>query len=89
MSGQFIGAFDLSGFLAVPASVKLQYQDQWNTYNRIQIVNSNISTIRSAGDKTLSYYTYTTYDESTAFTIGQYLHQQRYPDSNWNAVSKD
>ena len=43
MSGPFIGTFDLSGFLAVPSSLKLKYQDDWNTYNRIQLVNSNIS----------------------------------------------
>jgi hypothetical protein len=52
-------------------------------------VNSNISTIRSTGDKTVNYYTYVTYDELTSFQRGQYLHVQRYPASNWNAVSKD
>jgi hypothetical protein len=89
MSGQFIGTFDLSGFLALPSSVKLEYQDSWNVYNRIQIYNSNISTIRGNGDKTVIYYTYANYDELNSFTIGLYLHVQRYPASNWNPVSKD
>jgi hypothetical protein len=89
MSGQFIGTFDLSGFLALPSSVKLEYQDSWNVYNRIQIYNSNISTIRGNGDKTVIYYTYANYDELNSFTIGLYLHVQRYPTSNWNPVSKD
>ena len=89
MSGRFVGTFDLSGFLAVPSSVKLDYQQYWNTYNRIQTINSNISTIRSAGDKTQTYYIFINYDELTSFTLGQYLHVQRYPDSNWTAISKD
>lgn len=89
MSGQFSNAFDLSGFLAVTFSAKLLYEDQWNTYNRIQAYNSNVSTIRAAGDKTIQYYNYANYDESTAFTNGQFLHVKRYPNSNWSAVSKD
>jgi hypothetical protein len=89
MSGPFIGTFDLSGFLAVPSSLKLKYQDDWNTYNRIQLVNSNISTLRAIGDKTQIYYTYSSYDELISFQQGQYLHVQRYPNSNWSAVSKD
>jgi hypothetical protein len=89
MSGPFIGTFDLSGFLAVPSSLKLKYQDDWNTYNRIQLVNSNISTLRAIGDKTQIYYTYSSCDELISFQQGQYLHVQRYPNSNWSAVSKD
>ena len=86
MSGQ---TFDLSGFLALPSSVKLDYQHYWNTFSRIQIYNSNISTIRSGGNKTVDYYIFPNYDEVTSFTQGQYLHVQRYPNSNWATVSKD
>jgi hypothetical protein len=82
-------AFDLSGFLALPSSVKLDYQQYWNTFNRIQAFNSNVSTIRSGGDKQLTYYSFANYDEVTSFTQGQYLHVQRYPNSNWPTVSKD
>ena len=89
MSGPFVGCFDLSGFLAVPSSLKIEYQQAWNTYNRIQTINSNVSTIRGAGDKTRDYYTYTNYDELIGFTKGQYLHLQRYPNSNWGAIPKD
>ena len=89
MSGQFVGTFDLSGFLAVPSSLKIDYQNYWNIYNRVQTYNSNVSTIRSTGDKTPSYYMYLNYDEVTGFRIGQFLHFQRYPNSNWSEVSKD
>jgi hypothetical protein len=89
MSGQFVGTFDLSGFLAVPSSIKLSYQDDWNTYNRIQLFDSNVSTIRGKGDKTITYYSFANYVEKASFTNGQFLHNQRYPGSNWNSVSKD
>jgi hypothetical protein len=81
--------FDLSGFLAVPSSVKLDYQHYWNTFSRIQAYNSNISTIRSGGEKGVDYYSFLNYEEVTSFTQGQYLHVQRYPNSNWATVSKD
>jgi hypothetical protein len=86
MNGQ---TFDLSGFLAVPSSVKLDYQHYWNTFNRIQAYNSNISTIRSGGERGVTYYSFANYDELASFTQGQYLHVQRYPNSNWATVSKD
>jgi len=89
MSGPFVGGFDLSGFLALPSSVRLDYQQYWCFYNRIQTINSNVSTMRGAGDRTLNYYTFQNYDEVTSYTQGQYLHVQRYPNSNWNSVSKD
>ena len=81
--------FDLSGFLAVPSSVKVLYQDYWSTYNRIQTINSNVSTLRSAGDKSLNYYIYDSNNERLKFLNGQNLHINRYPASNWAAVSKD
>ena len=83
------GTFDLSGFLAVPSSVKLLYQQNWNIYNRVQAINSNVSTLRSAGDLTKTYYTFPTGDEQLGFLQGEYLHVQRYPNSNWATVSKD
>jgi len=89
MSGQFVGAFDLSGFLAVPNSLKIMYQQNWNIYNRVQTYNANISTLRAAGDLTQDYYTYVTYEELNGFTIGQFLHLQRYPNSNWDSIPKN
>jgi hypothetical protein len=82
-------AFDLSGFLAIPSSLKISYQQYWNTFNRIQTYNSNVSTLRSAGDKGKDYYTFANYDEFSSFIQGHYLHVQRYPNSNWATVSPD
>jgi len=82
-------AFDLSGFLAVPQSLKVSYQSYWNTFERIQAYNIGISTIRSQGDTSQTYYTYSTNEEMNSFTIGRFLHAQRYPTSNWLPVPKD
>lgn len=81
--------FDLSGILAPAQSLKLYYQTCWNTFNRIQEVNSNVSTARSAGDKSQIYYTYESLVEQNKYTVGRMLHIQRYPNSNWREVSKD
>ena len=81
--------FDLSGILAPPQSLKRYYQDCWNIYNRVQSINSNVSTIRFTGNLSQTYYIYTSLVEQNQFTVGRMLHIQRYPNSNWAEVSKD
>lgn len=83
------GVFDLSGLLAIPSSLKIIYQNYWGTFERIQKFDLNISTLRSFGDKTQTYYVFKGNDERLAFINGQYLHVQRYPNLNWNTVPKD
>jgi hypothetical protein len=83
------GCFDLSGFVGLNDSQKLQYQLAWSTFDRVQNSNSNVSTLRKAGNTTLPYYTFTSYNEKTTFNVGQSLHTQRYPSSNWNSVSQN
>ena len=85
------GCFDLSGFFSLNNSQKLKYQIGWDTFRRIQNSNSNVSTLRAAGKRsdTLQYYTFVSYDERTNFNIGQSLHTQRYPNSNWNSVQEN
>lgn len=55
----------------------------------IQATNYNISTLRSAGDRYQTYYSFVSYAEQNDFTIGRFLHVQRYPNSNWALVPKD
>lgn len=81
--------FDLSGFQGLPYSLKLKYESYWNTYNRIQTFNVEVSTLRNGGDKTATYYQYVSYAEKDAFVNGQSLHIKRYPTSNWTPVSED
>jgi hypothetical protein len=82
-------AFDLSGFLAVPSSLKFTYQTYWTTFEAVEAYNFNVSTLRSAGDKTQTYYIFEGNEEQVAYTNGRMLHIQRYPNSNWKPVSKD
>jgi hypothetical protein len=88
MSAQFI-TFDLSGIRAVPNSVKVAYENYWNTFERVEHYNLNISTLRSTGNKTYEYYIFLTNDEQVRYTNGRMLHIQRYPNSNWAPVPKD
>jgi hypothetical protein len=90
--GPFEVMFDVSGYLGLPISVKQRYEAQWNTYNRIQIANSNVSTLKGGGDGRaagLSYYQFQSYFERNEFLNGQFLHQKRYPGSNWAPVQED
>ena len=81
--------FDLSGFLAVPFSLKILYQSYWSTFDNVQAYNINISTMRNAGQVDQTYYVYQTYEEQNAYTIGRMLHIGRYPTSNWLPVPQD
>jgi len=81
--------FDLSGFLALPSSIKVLYQSYWTTFETIQAYNTNISTIRSQGDKAQTYYVFQSNLEQNQYTNGRMLHINRYPNSNWDPVPKD
>ncbi len=81
--------FDLSGYIGLSFGQALQYKSQWDTFNRIQTFNTQVSTIRNSGDKTLSYYQFVSGTERSDFTAGQFLHQKRYPGVGWNSVPND
>jgi hypothetical protein len=88
MNRPFI-TFDLSGFLAVPSSLKMIYQSYWGTFELVESYNFNVSTLRSAGDKTQNYHMFDGNEEQVAYINGRMLHIQRYPNSNWTPVPKD
>ena len=79
--------FDLSGIKGLTPIQFRIYKDAWNTFNRVQEYNSNISTLRSGGNKSLNYYQYYDQNERSQFRTGQMLHTQVFPLSNWTAVS--
>lgn len=81
--------FDLSGIRGLSPVQYRIYQTAWNTYNRVQSYNSNISTLRHSGAKYLNYYQYVNSEEKSQYTQGQYLHVQVFPNSNWNSVPPD
>lgn len=58
-------------------------------FDRIQAINSNVSTSRSLYPNVTppySYYIFSTYAERTAFTNGRLLHIRDFPNSNWDVV---
>jgi hypothetical protein len=83
--------FDISGFYCLSQVVFRGYQDSWNTFNRVQIYNINVSTVRSqTGGKTYQlYYQFTDFQEKSQFTNGRALHIRRYPNSNWAPVPEN
>ena len=80
--------FDASGFKFLPQSLFVRYQSQWNTFERIYYINSNISTARSSGDTSQLYYQFKTGAEQSDYLNGQFLHVKRYPTSNWDSPIK-
>lgn len=84
-----MGCFDASGFYCLAQGVLRDYRDWWDTFERIQAYNSNVSTSKAAGATGLTYYKYIDYTEQTAFQNGRMLHIRRYPDSNWDPVEKN
>lgn len=83
--------FDASGFLVLSIGQNQVYKDAWNTFNRIQILNSNVSTLRAAGNSNILYYNYISNAEKMQFIQGQSLHMRIYPSfsSFWLAVEKN
>lgn len=69
----------------------IQYSNAWNTFNRIQKYDSNVSTSIHNGASGLQYYTFSNYTEKNLFNQGQALHFQIYPDFNnlWFTVEKN
>ena len=80
----------ISSIKSITNSELIYNKTSWTTFNRIQIYNSNVSTLRHGGANNV-YYTYTDFTERNKFTKGQFLHYTVYPElgSYWNAVSKD
>ena len=74
---------------ALPPGLYLQNRTDYTFFDRIQALNSNVSTIRSrfpekAGGST--YYVFASYAEIISFTNGRMLHITAFPNSNWDVV---
>jgi|LakMenEpi03Aug12_release.lakeMendotaPanAssembly.Ray.scaffolds.fasta_scaffold715126_2 hypothetical protein len=83
--------FDASGFLVLTARQNQQYREAWDTFNRIQSVNSNVSTLRAFGRTNIWYYNYVSNTEKMKFIEGQSLHMRIYPSFStlWQTVEKN
>jgi len=80
---------DLSGFLFLSQSQLKYYRTSVQTFNRVQSYNSNISTLRSRGNLTASYYQFLTSEEKNNYTKGLFLLTQSYGSGNIQVVQQN
>ena len=66
-----------------------EYKYAVATYLKVEAFNSNISTLRSAGNLGLSYYDFHTYDEDYKYKLGLMLLIQTNPNSTFTQVQKN
>ena len=65
---------DISGIGGLDFSTTIEYKSSWETFRRIEIQNFNVSTARSAGNTTQSYYQFADNAERMAYIRGLNLH---------------
>jgi hypothetical protein len=56
-----------------------QYQDyaaSWELFRRVELYNSNVSSLRGEGDKSLSYWQFKTNEDLTLYRQGAFLYSQ-------------
>jgi hypothetical protein len=80
---------DLSGFKFLSFAQKQEYQRAFQIFDTVQNFNSNVSTLRSGGNLTLTYYQFISNVDKTKFLQGRFLHIQSYPNSNWDFVEQN
>jgi hypothetical protein len=80
---------DLSGFVFLTQSQLRYYKTSVQTFNRVQDYNSNISTLRSQGDSTLSYYQFISLEEKNNYTKGLFLLTQSHGSGNIQVVQQN
>jgi hypothetical protein len=83
--------FDLSGYMYQSQAQITDLRNAWNTYERVQISNIQVSTNIGLGTLVLGpgtnapyFYQFTSMEEKNMFNKGQNLHIERYPYINFS-----
>ena len=84
-----MGCHDLSGFLFLSGSQLTNYRTCIDVFDRVQGYNSNISSLRSKGNLTASYYQFMTTQEKNQYTKGLFLLTQSYGSGNIQVVQQN
>jgi hypothetical protein len=84
-----MGCQDLSGFVFLTGAQLTYYRMSVQTFNRVQDYNSNISTLRSKGNLTASYYQFLTSEEKNKYIKGRFLLTQSYGSGNIQEVQQN
>ena len=71
---------DLSGFKFLYDSQLLKYKRSATYFQQVRAFNSNVSTLRSQGQTTLSYYQFPTTQLKDEYTKGRFLLTESYPN---------
>ena len=71
---------DLSGFKFLYDSQFQKYKQSATYFQQVQAYNSNVSTLRSLGQNTLSYYQFPTNQKRDQYTRGRSLLVESYPN---------
>jgi hypothetical protein len=67
---------EISSFKGITYSQLNNYRYAWNTFNRIEKINSNVSTLHGNSNFSLSYYTFIDQTEKNMYDTGLSLHVQ-------------
>ena len=84
-----MGCHDLSGFFFLSESQLRYYRTCINVFDNVQGYNSNVSTLRSNGTLTASYYQFMTTQEKNQYTKGLFLATQSYGSGNIQVVQQN
>ena len=84
-------SYDLSGFTQLDFSQNQAFKTAVNTFNRIQVFDSNVSTLKHIGAINQYYYNFTDYTEKNNYKQGQFLLRQSYPAQStiWTPVQRN
>ena len=67
---------EISSFKGITYSQLNNYRYSWNTFNRIEQSNSNVSTLHGNSTFSVSYYTFIDQTEKASYETGLSLHVQ-------------
>uniref|UniRef100_A0A6C0JXL1 Uncharacterized protein n=1 Tax=viral metagenome TaxID=1070528 RepID=A0A6C0JXL1_9ZZZZ len=84
-----MACFDLSGLAPLSQGTRQKYINAWNVYDKVQAYDIAVSTLRSQGDRSKTYWQFATAQEHENWRIGLSLHVKRYPNQNWNPPQKN
>ena len=67
---------DVKTIQALTNSQLIDYKNSWSAFNTVEQFNSNVSTLRKAGNRSLNYYQFPTSEALQSYRKGLYLHTQ-------------
>jgi len=74
MSGPLNTCFSsISSINSLSYNQRYEYKAAWNSFQTVELYNSNVSTLRGEGNKSLMYYQYSTCESQSQYRKGASL----------------